>query len=176
MGGGQVLAGPHSESLLRSRHCQSRRAGALGQSSREPANGGLLPWRVSNALESTGFEYLDPMDAFANAQLEASNEAQRHGTPLAGSPLFNGRIGDGHFSAIGSELWAETVGARLALMIEARLNAVKTPKREQRESAELKRRIRLSNKRFVEMILREVEAIDGSDSSPSFVDWTCWRQ
>jgi hypothetical protein len=57
---------------------------------------------------------------------------------LTGSPLFNGRLGDGHFSAIGSELWAETVGARLALMIEARLNAVKTPRRAQaaRDAAE----------------------------------------
>ena len=132
MGGGQVLAGPHSEFLLLSRHCLSRRAGTLGQSNREPANGGLLPRRCFQCiLESTGFEYLDPMDAFANAQLEASNEARRHGTPLAGSPLFNGRIGDGHFSAMGSEVWAETVGARLALMIEARLKAVANPNREQ---------------------------------------------
>ncbi len=72
-----------------------------------PRMAGFYPGGVSNTLESTGFEYLDPMEAFANAQLEASNEAQRHGTPLAGSPLFNGRIGDGHFSAIGSEVWAE---------------------------------------------------------------------
>jgi hypothetical protein len=96
-----------------------------------PRMAGFYPGGLSNVLESTGFEYLDPMDAFANAQLEASNEAQRHGTRLTGCTLFNGRIGDGHFSAIGSELWAETVGARLALMIDARLNAVKTPRRAQ---------------------------------------------
>jgi len=96
-----------------------------------PRMAGFYPGGVSNILGSTGFEYLDPTDAFANAQLEASHEARRQGNPSTGSPLFNGRIGDGHFSATGSEVWAKTVGVRLALMIEARLKAVKIPKREQ---------------------------------------------
>jgi hypothetical protein len=96
-----------------------------------PSMAGFYPGGVSNILETTGFEYLDPTDAFADAQLEASNEARRQGTQLAGSPLFNGRIGDGHFSAAGSEVWAEIVGVRLALMIEARLKGVQIPKREQ---------------------------------------------
>jgi hypothetical protein len=34
------------------------------------------------------------------------------------SPLFNGVIADGHFSAIGSELWAAVVGRRLVLLLE----------------------------------------------------------
>ncbi len=95
-----------------------------------PRMAGYYPGNVSNIMESTGFEYLDPTEAFADAQLEAAIEASRRGTPLTGSPLFNGRIGDGHFSAIGSEVWAEVVGIRLALMIDARLKGVKIPKRE----------------------------------------------
>ena len=31
---------------------------------------GFYPGQVSNILGSTGFEYLDPADAFANSQLE----------------------------------------------------------------------------------------------------------
>lgn len=93
-----------------------------------PRMAAFYPGGVANVLESTGFEYLDPTDAFANAQLEALSESRRLGTLAIGSPLFNGRIGDGHFSALGSEVWAKAVSVRLALMIEARLRAVKVPK------------------------------------------------
>jgi hypothetical protein len=93
-----------------------------------PRMAAFYPGGVANILESTAFEYLDPTDAFADAQLEAFNEARRQGTLLTGSPLFNGRIGDGHFSALGSEVWAKIVSIRLALMIEATLRGVKVPK------------------------------------------------
>ena len=39
----------------------------------------------------------------------------RHGEPVTGNPLFNGRIGDGHFSPQGCEVWAERVGRRVVL-------------------------------------------------------------
>jgi hypothetical protein len=94
----------------------------------------FYPGRLSNILESTGFEYIDPTDAFANAYLAASNEAVRRGTALTGSPLFNGRIGDGHFSAAGSEVWAEAVGARVALQIELRQESVRIIKQAQAKS------------------------------------------
>jgi hypothetical protein len=32
--------------------------------------------------------------------------------------LFNGQIGDGHFSPLGSELWANCVARRLASLLE----------------------------------------------------------
>jgi hypothetical protein len=32
--------------------------------------------------------------------------------------LFNGHIGDTHFSPAGSEVWAEAVGQRIELLIE----------------------------------------------------------
>jgi hypothetical protein len=114
-----------------------------------PRMAAFYPGAVSNILGSTGFEYLDPTDAFADAQLDAVNEALRQGTPFTGSPLFNGRIGDGHFSASGSEVWARAVSIRLSLMIEARLKAVKIP------------RIRHDNGQLTH----------GSNSSPSVVDW-----
>jgi hypothetical protein len=93
-----------------------------------PRMAAFYPGSVSNILESTGFEYLDPTDAFANAQLDAFNEAQRKGTPFTASPLFNGRIGDGHFSASGSEVWGRAVSIRLSLIIEARLRSVQAPR------------------------------------------------
>ena len=39
----------------------------------------------------------------ADAQLEIHIKEREEGTPSQASPLFNGRVGDGHFSAIGSE-------------------------------------------------------------------------
>ena len=69
----------------------------------------------------TGPGYLDPIAEFANAQLEIINKYQALWAWLpTGSPLFNGRIGDGHFSARGGEIWAAAVGRRVALLIEKR--------------------------------------------------------
>ena len=34
--------------------------------------------------------------------------------------LFNEKIRDGHFSALGAQVWAEAVGRRLALLIETK--------------------------------------------------------
>jgi hypothetical protein len=81
---------------------------------------GNYPGAVSNILETAGFEYLDPINEFANALLSLSIEGLRRGEPIAGDPLFNGRIGDGHFSAQGCEVWAEAVGRRLALLVDLR--------------------------------------------------------
>ena len=81
---------------------------------------GNYPGKIANVLEITGPEYLDPIAEFANAQLEIINKFRRLGLASPGSPLFNGRIGDGHFSARGCEIWAAAVGRRLALSIEKR--------------------------------------------------------
>ena len=70
---------------------------------------------ISNILEATGIHYLDPIDEFADATARASrSKAPRRGEPVTGDPLFNGRIGDGHFSPRGCEVWAERVGRRVA--------------------------------------------------------------
>jgi len=46
------------------------------------------------------------------------NEADRRGRRPYGCPLFNGEISDGHFSALGAEVWAGAVGRRLLLLLE----------------------------------------------------------
>jgi hypothetical protein len=85
-----------------------------------PLRSGFYPGLASNRLVTSGDHYLDPLDDFVNAHLEAINEAARRGEQLTSNPLFNGRIGDGHFSAKGCEVWAATVGARLAELIMKR--------------------------------------------------------
>jgi hypothetical protein len=85
-----------------------------------PQMSGNYPGKIANRLETTGPAYLDPIAEFANAQLEILNNSRRIGVTSPGSPLFNGRVGDGHFSARGCEIWAAAVGRRLALLIERR--------------------------------------------------------
>jgi hypothetical protein len=90
-----------------------------------PQRAGNYPGKLANLLEVAGSCYCDPIPAFANAQLELANKARRLKLPSAASPLFNGRIGDGHFSARGSEIWASAVGRRVALLLERRRLAEK---------------------------------------------------
>ncbi len=78
-----------------------------------PLQSGFYPGLASNELHVSGLRYLDPFDSFVDADLAACNEAARQGRPLIASPLFNGRIGDGHFSPQGCQVWAEAVGRRL---------------------------------------------------------------
>ncbi|HEX3448867.1 MAG TPA: SGNH/GDSL hydrolase family protein [Isosphaeraceae bacterium] len=85
-----------------------------------PQRAGNYPGKLANILDVAGPGYLDPMPAFANAQLEISNKARRLNISSEASPLFNGRIGDGHFSARGSEVWASAVGRRVALLLQRR--------------------------------------------------------
>ena len=79
---------------------------------------GNYPGQISNILESAGIEFLDPIESFVNEHLALVLAGTRAGKRPATSPLFNGVIADGHFSAIGSELWAEVVGRRLVLLLE----------------------------------------------------------
>ncbi len=82
-----------------------------------PQMAGHYPGSVSNILETSGFYYLDPIDDFVNALLKIEIDATRQGGPPPGNPLFMGRIGDGHFSPEGCEVWAEAVGRRLTLLM-----------------------------------------------------------
>jgi hypothetical protein len=77
---------------------------------------GFYPGLITNDLPASGQEYLDPIAAFVNAQLTLSMEAKEQAS--GSSPLFNGRIGDGHFSARGAELWAALVGRRLGFLVQ----------------------------------------------------------
>jgi hypothetical protein len=94
-----------------------------------PQLAGNYPGMIANVLEATGVEFLDPITEFAEADSSAFAEAERMGKPITASPLFNGRIGDGHFSPKGCELWAAVVGRRLELRINRRQAAEDLAKR-----------------------------------------------
>ncbi len=79
---------------------------------------GNYPGQLSNILDSIGIEYLDPIESFVNEHLARVLEGSRAGNRPMTSPLFNGVIADGHFSAIGSEVWAAAVGQRLVFLLE----------------------------------------------------------
>jgi hypothetical protein len=80
-------------------------------------NSGYYPGTLSNILNIESLKYLYPIEDFVDAHLKLRNEAARKGYELQDSPLFNGAIGDGHFSAAGSEVWAGAVGRRLVLLL-----------------------------------------------------------
>lgn len=82
-----------------------------------PQRSGHYPGMISNATETNALMFLDPINEFADAFLAVQAEALRRGEPVRTNPLFNGRIGDGHFSASGCELWADRVGRRVGLML-----------------------------------------------------------
>jgi hypothetical protein len=79
---------------------------------------GYYPGPISNILEAPSMQYVDPIEDFTSENLRLLSEGERAGNRPQKSPLFNGVIGDEHFSALGSELWASTVGRRLLLLLE----------------------------------------------------------
>jgi hypothetical protein len=78
---------------------------------------GFYPGILTNILDISGLKFLDPTDAFVDAHLGLVIEGERKGQRPAGCPLFNEQYRDGHFSALGSEVWAEAVGRRIALLM-----------------------------------------------------------
>jgi hypothetical protein len=90
----------------------------------EPQLAGNYPGEFSNVLEATGLEYLDPIEDFVDAHLKASLESLKAGTFPTGNSLFNGRIGDAHFSAKGARVWAKAVARRLELLIEKQISSI----------------------------------------------------
>jgi hypothetical protein len=90
------------------------------------------PGMATNFIEAAGIQYLDPIDQFADALLARSIESERAGRPLGPNPLFNGRFGDGHFSPLGCEVWADAVGRRVLSLIQYRQAAMESADREHR--------------------------------------------
>jgi lysophospholipase L1-like esterase len=84
-----------------------------------PRMAGYYQGRVSNILRSIGMEYRDPLEEFIDEHIFGIIQGERAEKRPTSSPLFNGVIGDGHFSALGSQVWAEAIGRRLALLLEA---------------------------------------------------------
>jgi hypothetical protein len=79
---------------------------------------GFYPGKLTNALNLNGTQFLNPAEDFINAHLEIFNDGVRSGQRPYGCPLFNAEIHDGHFSPLGSQVWAESVSRRLVLLLE----------------------------------------------------------
>ncbi len=86
----------------------------------------FYPGKISNMLHVSGTDFLNPVEDFVNAFLETINAGERQGRRPPGCPLFNVEIHDGHFSPLGSQVWAAAVGRRLTLLLERnRLSTLK---------------------------------------------------
>jgi hypothetical protein len=79
---------------------------------------GFYPGKIANILDDSGLMFLNPTDSFINAHLERLVAAEQDGDRPRGCTLFNEAIGDGHFSADGSDVWAQSVGGRLILLMK----------------------------------------------------------
>jgi hypothetical protein len=113
---------------------------------------GNYPGMLVNTLEINSANLFNPLDRFVDANLSLVVAGLRNGQPPSGIPLFNEKHQDGHFSAIGSEVWAEAVGRRVVLLLRrqeavqtARLNSLarfrqgEAPSEPRRERARLPR-------------------------------------
>jgi lysophospholipase L1-like esterase len=73
----------------------------------------LYPGQVSRVFKRGGGSYIDPLEAFTEAQIRLRNTANRQGAAVL-SPLYNGHLmGDRHFSPLGADLWARVVARHL---------------------------------------------------------------
>lgn len=79
---------------------------------------GFYPGVVANLVATEGVWYLDVSDAFLDEHLRSRIDRRRSGRPTTGCTLFNDEIHDTHFSPLGSRVWADAVGRRLALLLE----------------------------------------------------------
>jgi lysophospholipase L1-like esterase len=85
---------------------------------------GRYPGAIVNILNDRSVSFLDPLDEFVNAHLDAeiagkpARTAPGSGLAAEASPLFNDPLNDDHFSALGSAAWGRAVGRRLALLLK----------------------------------------------------------
>ncbi|WP_165065373.1 SGNH/GDSL hydrolase family protein [Paludisphaera rhizosphaerae] len=75
------------------------------------------PGRVPDIIPS-GAIYFDPMEDFIEAEARETLRRLSQGEPTSPSSLFNGKLGDGHFSVLGCQIWAGAVGRRLGLLLD----------------------------------------------------------
>jgi nicotinic acid mononucleotide adenylyltransferase len=81
-------------------------------------NEGNYPGQVSNLYGGSGMDYINPLDAFIDEHVRLMVEGKRRGHRPSTSPLFNGELGDGHFSAKGAELWGRLLARRISLRLQ----------------------------------------------------------
>jgi len=85
-----------------------------------PRRAGHYPGQASNILDRCAMAYFDPFEDFVEELDKQTLQHLRTGKPTTPNPLFNGHLGDGHFSPLGSRVWGESVGRRLASILEIR--------------------------------------------------------
>jgi lysophospholipase L1-like esterase len=78
------------------------------------------PGRLSTVVDTPAAYVINPLDDFINANIRLMSSGTDR--PFT-SPLYNGHLdNDGHFSALGARVWAESVGRRLSLLLRRRLD------------------------------------------------------
>ncbi|WP_165249910.1 SGNH/GDSL hydrolase family protein [Paludisphaera soli] len=85
------------------------------------------PGRIPDILPD-GVTYYDPIEKFVEAEDREKSARLGKGEPTTPSHLFNGHLGDGHFSALGCQVWADAVGRRLMRILELRQARGSPPK------------------------------------------------
>ncbi len=81
-------------------------------------NQGHFPGKLSDLRPDSPMFLLNPVEAFVDEHLRLVDEATALGRRPATSPLFNGHLSDGHFSARGAALWAREVGRRVVRLFK----------------------------------------------------------
>ena len=83
---------------------------------------------VNRIFGRGGTRYVDPVEAFTDALLRVKNDGIRTGN-VNPDPFYNTRfLGDQHYSALGSDLWARVVARRLLLAWDSQvLNGLPAP-------------------------------------------------
>jgi lysophospholipase L1-like esterase len=81
---------------------------------------GFYPGLVANLTEFSPIFFDNPLDDFIDENLRLKAKAATHGQGGSDSLLYNGHIGDTHFSSKGADLWARVIARRLVLLWEYR--------------------------------------------------------
>lgn len=78
----------------------------------------FYPGLISNHFSGSPLHYCDPLNEFIDEHIKLVQErVDRDGRRPTSSPLYNMDIADNHFSPLGCELWAKTVGRRVARLL-----------------------------------------------------------
>ncbi len=81
-------------------------------------NSGDYPGRIATIARASGPYFCDATESFVGENLLIRGEFRRSGRQITDrTPLYNGALGDGHFSPRGSALWGRFVAERLTLLL-----------------------------------------------------------
>jgi hypothetical protein len=75
---------------------------------------GLYRRPTFEVLDESSPPFCDPIEAFVDEHLRL---VRAGASPAGMGPLYNARVGDGHFSAAGARVWARAVARRIDLLM-----------------------------------------------------------